>query len=69
LCTSVQVLVNLMKTRDWYIGGGLLRGRVSRRESNEDEQRKGKSVHRISPSMMGNRSIAQMTRLDEDSPH
>jgi hypothetical protein len=45
LGTSVQMLVNLMKTRDWYIGDGLLRGCSLRRESNEDEQRKGKLLH------------------------
>lgn len=62
LCTSVQVLVNLMKTRDWDVGGDLLGGCAPRRESYEDEERQGKVVHRISLSMMGLRSIAQMAR-------
>jgi hypothetical protein len=42
-----------MKTRDRYIADGLLGDCALRRENKEDEQRKGKSLHRISPSMMG----------------
>jgi hypothetical protein len=65
LCTPVQVVVNLMETRDWYIGCGLSGGCALRRENNQDEQRIGKSVHRISPSMMGDRSIANRAADDE----
>jgi hypothetical protein len=49
LCTSVQMLVNLMETRYWDIGGRLLGGCAPWCERNKDRQRKDKSMHRTSP--------------------
>jgi len=47
LCTSVQVLVNLVETRNRYIGDRLFGRCVLRRKNNKEKQRTGKSVHRI----------------------
>jgi len=43
------MLVNLMETRYWDIGGGLLGGCAPWCERNKDGQRKDKSMHRTSP--------------------
>jgi hypothetical protein len=47
LCTSVQVLVNLMEAVNRYISGGLFGGCALRRQSAEDEQRQNELVHRM----------------------